>query len=757
MRPVFNPFSDELDLIDTMATEIGGEVIGGTDQSILFINSGVLAEENPGITWDHSNNIFKISGDYGSSADTPIQIINTTAEAIGNNISFPFILKTESFDGIYGEMIVETTDTGLASRDGDFIFRTATGGSMTETMRLRGDDNATLIAGALILSLLTQGSGLFVGSGGTVSQDNANFFWDDANNFLRVSQFRLNDNDLINFGTGQDATITYNGTDLVINPDAVGSGVLNIAGDLRLANHNTATQILYIGSDNNIEADSEFIWNISLQRLGVGTSTPQANLDVAGTAIISGTLTLSSLTQGSVVFVGSGGVLSQDNTNYFWDDSTKFLKITHPFTGTSNNQILDLNATITTADGNDAFFTLGIDLDMTNSHKLTGTVDDEVIVNIALDSVLSVTASHSADLINDSKEQNTGQISATVVQGTLTGLNFEAENVGARFSVTAIRGWNNGSGTYTETNSGLIINVNATGTLTAGTLTRNNFGLHTTVKSNTGGTTTNYGHYIKEVSGADTNWGFYNSFDVDNYFRGNVGINQTAVVAMLDVVNDSSSQIGFLLKGAVSQSADLFRIINSSDAVLAVIQPNGDVGFGSADPLVKIHIQTQRNAITGSNVDASNLSMIMQHLSNDNGEAVGIGFGLSAGNGIIGAAIIHVREGSNSFGPLHFATKPTGGGDDIPIRMTIADTGEVGIGDLTPNAQLHVDQSSTNKAIPVLFLDQADVSEEMIEFATTIGTGNAIELVGAKSLTVTEFVKVTINGNTRYLQVGTIS
>ena len=131
---------------------------------------------------------------------------------------------------------------------------------------------------------------------------------------------------------------------------------------------------------------------------------------------------------------------------------------------------------------------------------------------------------------------------------------------------------------------------------------------------------------------------------MDSYFRGNVGINQTAVVAMLDVVNDSSSQIGFLLKGAVSQSADLFRIINSSDAVLAVIQPNGDVGFGSADPLVKIHIQTQRNAITGSNVDASNLSMIMQHLSNDNGEAVGIVFGLSAGNGIIGAAIIQVRE-----------------------------------------------------------------------------------------------------------------
>jgi len=57
-----------------------------------------------------------------------------------------------------------------------------------------------------------------------------------------------------------------------------------------------------------------------------------------------------------------------------------------------------------------------------------------------------------------------------------------------------------------------------------------------------------------------------------------------------------------------------------------------------------------------------------------------------------------------------------------------------------------------------LFLNQADLSEEMIEFSTTIGVGNAIEAVGAKTLTTTHFIKVTLPGGlTRYLPVGTIA
>lgn len=85
-------------------------------------------------------------------------------------------------------------------------------------------------------------------------------------------------------------------------------------------------------------------------------------------------------------------------------------------------------------------------------------------------------------------------------------------------------------------------------------------------------------------------------------------------------------------------------------------------------------------------------------------------------------------------------------------------SGGVGIGLSSSSGMLHVDQASATGAKPVLYLDQADVSEEMIEFNTTIGVGNAIEAVGAKSLTTTHFIKVTLPGPlTRYFPVGTIA
>lgn len=83
--------------------------------------------------------------------------------------------------------------------------------------------------------------------------------------------------------------------------------------------------------------------------------------------------------------------------------------------------------------------------------------------------------------------------------------------------------------------------------------------------------------------------------------------------------------------------------------------------------------------------------------------------------------------------------------------------GKVGIGVTAPLAKLHIDQATADAVIPVLYLDQADVSEEIAEIVSTAGVGNAIELVGAKTLTVTEFIKVTINGAVRYIAAGTIA
>lgn len=67
-------------------------------------------------------------------------------------------------------------------------------------------------------------------------------------------------------------------------------------------------------------------------------------------------------------------------------------------------------------------------------------------------------------------------------------------------------------------------------------------------------------------------------------------------------------------------------------------------------------------------------------------------------------------------------------------------------------------QDSTTGANEVLSLQQDDLDQPFIDFVTTIGVGNAIEAVGAKTLTTTHFIMVKIPGGlARYFPVGTIA
>lgn len=63
-------------------------------------------------------------------------------------------------------------------------------------------------------------------------------------------------------------------------------------------------------------------------------------------------------------------------------------------------------------------------------------------------------------------------------------------------------------------------------------------------------------------------------------------------------------------------------------------------------------------------------------------------------------------------------------------------------------------------AVDPLYLDQADLSEGFIRFASTVATGNPIEEVGAKLLSVSHYIRINVVGATgsgwRYIQVGTL-
>ena len=84
-------------------------------------------------------------------------------------------------------------------------------------------------------------------------------------------------------------------------------------------------------------AENEFIVGTGAGTYGhqdAATAATSMGLGVGDSPTLTG-LTLSGLTIGSVVFAGASGVLSQDNSNLFWDDTNKRLEI-----GTGNRVML---------------------------------------------------------------------------------------------------------------------------------------------------------------------------------------------------------------------------------------------------------------------------------------------------------------------------------------------------------------------------------------------------------------------------------
>ena len=134
------------------------------------------------------------------------------------------------------------------------------------------------------------------------------------------------------------------------------------------------------------------------------------------------------------------------------------------------------------------------------------------------------------------------------------------------------------------------------------------------------------------------------------------------------------------------------REYNGTDTDVMTFKADGKIGIGTTDPKFKTVIKHINNAIINDTlVDISDLALVLEKDSNTNNQAIGIGFQSSTTATNIGGAIIFERSGETSKGHLHFATKSSETDNvDIPIRMTIEDHGNVGIGITDPEAPLHI-------------------------------------------------------------------
>ncbi len=153
---------------------------------MTFLNTGYIGVNNT-----LPAHLFSILQDSPSVQNTLIKLqVSTMKDNITCDIDFGISTSSSVTSGRFG-----TTRTSRATAaDTDFAWSLYSGGRLTERMRLRDDG---------LLTLPTDNTGIILGA-------------------------------------GSDASIYYDGTNMIINPKVVGSGIVDVSGTLQTDGYNSS-------------------------------------------------------------------------------------------------------------------------------------------------------------------------------------------------------------------------------------------------------------------------------------------------------------------------------------------------------------------------------------------------------------------------------------------------------------------------------------------------------------------------------------
>lgn len=199
--------------------------------------------------------------------------------------------------------------------------------------------------------------------------------------------------------------------------------------------------------------------------------------------------------------------------------------------------------------------------------------------------------------------------------------------------------------------------------------------------------------------------------------------------------------------GYIGNGAATARLtFDSSGATDFAYFTNCLLGVGTLIPTAPVHIEYSSNytgidyvnnphglIVRNDNVTVDTAAVIMMQAG-----------GAVSGND--GFALRSIFRANNDVDFQIVQTLSTGA---TATPFHIDNSGQVGINRTVTSAQLHVDQSSTTAAFPTMILDQADLSEEFINFIATIGAGNPIDTAAVG--TYYGKVRVAVNNIFKYI------
>jgi hypothetical protein len=229
---------------------------------------------------------------------------------------------------------VQQVTSSIVYSSGSNIF----GNSLSDTQQLTGSVSVTgsMSVNGTPVSVGTGSAGQVAFWDGTSSQTGSNnLFWNNTNGRLGIKTTNPLSDLHVNGSIRAYSTLQFEAPGTIHNINTGGGTGMVIIGSGGTPNNflelrstsalsSTGGHVKITTGNNGSQEVARFINGGSVL---IGTTTDAGfRLDVNGTARVQGNLT-TNLTAGSVPFIGESGLLSQDNTNLFWDNTNKRLGI----------------------------------------------------------------------------------------------------------------------------------------------------------------------------------------------------------------------------------------------------------------------------------------------------------------------------------------------------------------------------------------------------------------------------------------------